>query len=160
MEKLKIIKLSNKNRQYANEIIINNWASTDIVIRGEVVDATKVEGFFAYDNNEIAGLITYKMYGDVCEMVTLNSLNENKGVGTTLCNKLKDFAIKNKCKAIRLITTNDNLKALGFYQKRGFVLNRLFPNAMENVRKMKNIPLIGDNNIPLRDEIELILSLT
>lgn len=159
MEKFEMIKVSEKNRQEVNQFLIDNWYSTDIVIRGEVVDGTKVDGFIAYDNNKIIGLITYIFYDDVCEIVTLNSLEENKGVGTALCNKLKEVAIKNKCRLIRLITTNDNLKALGFYQKRGFVLTKLYPNAMDFVRKIKDVPLLGENNIPLRDELELELTL-
>lgn len=48
------------------------------------------------------------------------------------------------------------MTALQFYQKRGYCLTKLYPNAMEEVRKVKpNVPAIGDNDIPLRDEIEL-----
>ena len=62
----------------------------------------------------------------------------------------------NKCKKMRLITTNDNLRALQFYQKRGYCLTKLYPNAMNEVRKIKaEVPLLGLNDIPLRDEIEL-----
>ena len=56
----------------------------------------------------------------------------------------------------RQSTTNDNLNALRFYQKRGFVLVAVHRNAMEQARKLKpEIPLIGNDGIPLRDEIEL-----
>lgn len=55
-----------------------------------------------------------------------------------------------------LVTTNDNLNALGFYQKRGFELVKINRNALAETRKLKpNLPLIGMRNIPLRDEIEL-----
>ncbi len=55
-----------------------------------------------------------------------------------------------------MITTNDNLRALGFYQKRGTVLVAVYRNAMDAARKLKpQIPMIGMNGIPLRDEIEL-----
>lgn len=55
-----------------------------------------------------------------------------------------------------MITTNDNMKALRFYQKQGFVLKALYPNALEESRELKpEIPKIGIDNIPLRDEIEL-----
>jgi ribosomal protein S18 acetylase RimI-like enzyme len=60
------------------------------------------------------------------------------------------------CRRVWLITTNDNLEALGFYQKRGFVLAALHRNAMAETRRFKpNIPLIGMGGIPLRDELEL-----
>ena len=61
---------------------------------------------------------------------------------------------------MHLSTTNDNLRALGFYQKRGFQLCALRVNAMEEARKLKpGIPLIGEHGIPLRDEIELEIML-
>ena len=59
-----------------------------------------------------------------------------------------------------MITTNDNLNALRFYQKRGFVLAALYPNALERSRALKpSIPPIGMNGIPLRDEIELEMAI-
>jgi hypothetical protein len=52
--------------------------------------------------------------------------------------------------------SSDNLHALRFYQKRGFTFSAFYPNALEQTRKMKpQIPLIGREGIPLRDEIEL-----
>ncbi|MGW8250920.1 MAG: GNAT family N-acetyltransferase, partial [Anaerolineales bacterium] len=55
-----------------------------------------------------------------------------------------------------LITTNDNLPALRFYQKRGFHLVALYPNALAESRRLKpEIPFKGLDGIPLRDEIEL-----
>lgn len=55
-----------------------------------------------------------------------------------------------------LFTTNDNLHALRFYQKRGFDMVQIHRNAVEQARTLKpEIPLIGMDNIPLRHEIEL-----
>ena len=59
-----------------------------------------------------------------------------------------------------LITTNDNLSALQFYQKRGFDMSRLYHNAVDKSRKIKpQIPLTGANGIPIRHEIELEMKL-
>jgi N-acetylglutamate synthase-like GNAT family acetyltransferase len=64
------------------------------------------------------------------------------------------------CRRVWLITTNDNLTALAFYQKRGFVLTALHPNAVAASRKLKpEIPLVAENGIPIRDELELELRL-
>jgi RimJ/RimL family protein N-acetyltransferase len=69
-----------------------------------------------------------------------------------------DEALKMNCKRLWLITTNDNLNALGFYQQLGFKLVKINRGAVNESRKIKpSIPLIGMNNIPLRDEIELEL---
>jgi ribosomal protein S18 acetylase RimI-like enzyme len=59
-----------------------------------------------------------------------------------------------------LVTTNDNLDALRFYQRRGFVLVALRPDVMKDSRRLKpEIPLIGAFGIPLRDELELEMNL-
>jgi len=62
---------------------------------------------------------------------------EGKGIGTALVNEVGKIAIKNNCKLIKLVTTNDNLLALRFYQKRGFILSRIINNAVDAARKLK-----------------------
>ena len=63
-------------------------------------------------------------------------------------------------KKLILVTTNDNINALRFYQKRGFDMARLYRNAMEASRKIKpEIPLVGENGIPLRHEIEFEMNI-
>ena len=53
------------------------------------------------------------------------------------------------------------MHALGFYQKRGFRLVAVHPGAVNESRKLKpEIPLIGNDGIPIRDEIELEIVLT
>ncbi|MNP70506.1 putative acetyltransferase [compost metagenome] len=81
---------------------------------------------------------------------------ENKGTGTALIKRVEKEAVEKGCQQLSLITTNDNLYALGFYQKRGFRLLEIFPNAVEKAREIKpRIPLIADNGIPIQDEILL-----
>lgn len=120
-------------------------------------DGTKLDGFIALRNNEIIGLITYMVEANECEICSLNSFIENKGIGTALINKVKEYAKKNSCSRIKLITTNDNIRGLEFYQKRGFTFSNLFKNSIEEYsRKLKpQIPLYADNGLPIRDEIEL-----
>lgn len=152
----KIERITYKTRELVNQFFIENWYSTNMSIRGEIIDGTKLDGFLLQEKNKIIGLITYKFFGDVCEIVSLDSKKENIGIGTALLKEVEMVAIESNCKKLRLITTNDNLRALQFYQKRGYCLTKIYPNAMDEVRKVKpDIPLLGENNIPLRDEIEL-----
>ncbi len=52
------------------------------------------------------------------------------------------------------------LDALRFYQKWGLRLVALHPNALEQSRRLKpEIPLVGRDGIPLRDELELEMTL-
>jgi ribosomal protein S18 acetylase RimI-like enzyme len=85
----------------------------------------------------------------------LETFIRNIGIGTKLIKKIMEIAKYNKCKRLWLITSNDNINALKFYQKRGFVFKNIYINGMEEARKLKpEISFIGENNIPIRDEIE------
>ncbi|HEX2986226.1 MAG TPA: GNAT family N-acetyltransferase [Caproiciproducens sp.] len=144
-----------ENRGRANSFISEHWFSTDMVIRGTIIDMTKVDGIIALENGDIIGLLTYTIRDDVCEMTSLDSLIEGKGIGTTLINKVIRIAKEGGCHKIIVVTTNDNINAIRFYQKRGFDMAKLYHNALDVSRKIKpSIPLIGDNGIPLKDEIE------
>ncbi|MBA7486610.1 hypothetical protein ES707_22171 [subsurface metagenome] len=90
----------------------------------------------------------------------MESFIEKKGIGSTLIGHLKEIAVYKGCKRIWLITTNDNLAAIRFYQLRGYSLVAIYRNALEQSRKLKpEIRFIGIDGIPLRDEIELELLL-
>ena len=147
--------ITNNNRSLINSFISEQWFSTKMIIRGKVIDMTAVEGIFALENERIIGLITYIAYDDTLEITSLDSLCENQGLGTALLLKVIEIAKKNKCRKIVLITTNDNIKAIRFYQKRGFDMACLYRNAMDISRQLKpEIPLIGEDDIPLKHEIE------
>lgn len=134
------------------------WGSRKMVITSGVYDCTELDGFVVFNQaGELAGLITYTLRGQECEITSLNSVEEGKGIGTALIQAVEDAARAHGCSVLKLTTTNDNLKALGFYQKRGFVLSRLLPDAVTRARALKpEIPLIGYAGIPIRDEIELV----
>jgi ribosomal protein S18 acetylase RimI-like enzyme len=140
-----------------------HWDAEFVVAHGTVLHPENVSGFIALDGNEWIGLVTYTFLDTDCEIVSLDSLREGEGIGTTLIEKVVEEAKASQCRRIHLTTTNANLRGLGFYQKRGFQLCALRVNAMEEARNLKpGIPLIGENGIPLRDEIELemILQIT
>ena len=150
-------RITEENRNVINDFIANHWYSTTMIIRGKKIDMTSVDGFYSSDEEEIVGLITYLFdkKSNVIEITSLDSMRENQGIGTMLLNLVIEEARKIECRKIVLITTNDNINALRFYQKRGFDMVHLFHNALELSRKLKpEIPLIGENSIPLMHEIE------
>lgn len=155
-----IKRISEQNRELVNEFIEEQWHTTKMIIRGSEIDMTTVEGLVVLEDDKIIGLITYMFYDDVMEILSLDSLREKQGMGTGLVKKVISIAEESNCKKIVLVTTNDNINALRFYQKRGFDMAHLYRNAVEDSRKMKpQIPLIGENDIPLRHEIEFEMML-
>ncbi len=151
----KIEKINENLRDKVNNILIDEWEATNIIVRGTIIDGTKLDGFIAIDGENIVGLITYMVDGNECEIISLNSFIENKGIATKLIEEVEKIAKENNCYRLKLITTNDNIRAIEFYQRRGFVFANIYINAIEVSRKLKpQIPMFADNGLPIKDEIE------
>jgi len=102
-----------------------------------------------------AGLATYRIEGGECELVSLDSLVERRGVGSALIAAVHEAALAAGCQRLWLITTNDNAAAQQFYERRGFRLVAIHKGAMAVSRRLKPcIPLVGLQGIPLEDELE------
>jgi ribosomal protein S18 acetylase RimI-like enzyme len=87
----------------------------------------------------------------------LETFIQNKGIGTKIIEEIIEIAKINNCKRVWLVTTNNNINAIKFYQKRGFHISNIYINAMEEARKIKpEIPETYDG-IEIRDEIEFEL---
>jgi len=145
-----------EDARWIEQLLVKKWGAKTIVSRGLLHDATGVPAFIAEIDGERAGLATYRFDENQCELLTLNSEKENHGIGTALIDAVRSAAKEKKCTRFWLITSNDNLHAVGFYQKRGFALSCIHRNAMQLSRKIKpSIPEIGIDGIPIRDEIEM-----
>jgi ribosomal protein S18 acetylase RimI-like enzyme len=155
--------LTPADRNWVAHFLDNHWGSTKIVTRGRAFYGHLLPGFVAElndapDDAPPAGLLIYNIEGDSCEVITINSLQAGMGVGTSLLEAVRLAALEAGCRRVWLITTNDNLEALRFFQKRGYHLVAVHRNALAEARKIKpQIPLVGKHDIPLRDEIELEL---
>ncbi len=153
--------LSPADQPWVAAFISAHWGAPEIVSRGHIYDASRLPGFAAYQGEQIAGLVTYHIQDEACEIVSLDSLIEGFGIGTALVQAVAETARQSNCCRLWLITTNDNLHAIRFYQKRGFHLRAVFPNALAYSRQIKpSIPELGLEGIPLRDELEFELFLS
>ncbi|MGQ9604269.1 MAG: GNAT family N-acetyltransferase [bacterium] len=148
------------DRSRLKDVIRNCWGSERVVVHDKEYSPADLDGLIAYDDEAWLGVITYNIEGDQCEIVTLNSFYPSRGIGTALIKELRRLVSQRGCTRIWLVTTNDNVDALRFYQKHGFAIVRIDIGAVERARKIKpEIPFIGQNRIPMRDEIELDLRL-
>ena len=153
---MRIMRIDQKDRAGINAFIVRQWYSTEMVVRGERIGLESADGFSACEGDEIVGLITFRLQEKEREILSLDSVCPNRGIGTALLDKAVAAAKEAGMERVRLITTNDNLAALRFYQKRGFDLAGLYCNAVDRARRIKpEIPLIGNDGIPLRHELEL-----
>lgn len=137
-------------------LMVELWGSTLQVVHQTVYRPAELPGLIAERAGRLVGLLTYQTDDGVLEIVTLNALERRTGVGTTLMEAVAADARQQQCHEIRLTTTNDNLDAIRFYQRRGLRLVALRPGAVDRARLEKpEIPRVGDYGIPLRDEIDL-----
>jgi len=153
-------RLTAEDLAHLRQFWVEHWGADFMVTRGKIYRPEQLNGFVAEEEDAWLGLATFVIEDHEMEVTSLDSLREGKGIGTQLMSFVVKEARQRNCKRIFLITTNDNLNALGFYQRRGFELVKIYRSAIIETRKLKpNIPLIGENNIPLRDEIELEMML-
>lgn len=155
---LHLRRLSQNDLPRLRQFLTEHWGGEEIITLGNVYRPEQLEGFIIEDGDRAAwiGLLTFFVKDGECEVTSLDSLREGQGIGTMLIDEAIKEARERNCKRLFLITTNDNLRALGFYQKRGFELVTVYRGAVNESRKRKpSIPLVGMDSIPLRDEIEL-----
>jgi GNAT superfamily N-acetyltransferase len=139
------------------EAFLAEHSATRVARLGALVDARHHPSLLAEDDGHLVGLLTYIVEADRCEILTLHTAQQWRGVGTALIEEAERVAAASGCRRLWLITTNDNVDALRFYQRRGFRLAKLHPGAVDRSRESlkPEIPEIGDHGIPLRDELEL-----
>jgi N-acetylglutamate synthase-like GNAT family acetyltransferase len=160
MPPIAVREIQASDRAWLTQFASEHWGAPIVISRGVIYELSQLPGFIAEDRGECVGVVTYHSEGQACEVVSINSLRPDQGIGARLLNAVKNTALQMGCTRLWLITTNDNLNALRFYQKRGFVLVAVHRNALEQSRKLKpQIPLVGAHGIPLRDEIELEMPL-
>lgn len=155
MESILIRPIEEKDKEWIKRVMINAWSS-EMVVASKLFNTLTLAGFVAEFNGQLTGVVVYDIANGKLEIVSLNSTQEKRGVGTALIEKVKDFAKKKGFKSIWLVTSNDNIDSLRFYQKRGFRITKIYPNAIDKARKIKpEIPIVGSYGIPLKDALEL-----
>ncbi len=113
-------------------------------------------GFIAVDGGEIVGLLTFHVEGPEAEVVSLDAFRPGVGIGSKLLQALESLVSGQGVERLWLVTSNDNIGALTFYQKVGYRIIAVYPFAIDQARKIKpQIPLVAENGIPIRDELEL-----
>ena len=155
---IRIRPVNDGDRPMLSWLVAELWGSEAVAVHGTVFQPAELAGFIAERSGRLTGLLTYHVAGDVLEIVTLNAIERRVGIGTLLIEAAVGKARRCGGREIRLTTTNDNIDALRFYQRRGFRLAELRPGAVDRSRQEKpQIPTVGSYGIPLHDEIDLTL---
>ena len=160
MPDVDVVELTGERRAWADRLVRELWGAPTVISRGRVHNPAELPGFVALLDGRPAGLATYAIEDRSCELVTIDSLVPDSGVGTALVEAVRNAAWRAGCNRLWLVTTNDNTHALRFYQRKGFVLAGLHRDAVAESRRLKpEIAERGHDGIPIRDELELELRL-
>ncbi len=153
--------ITDADREEVAEFIERHWHSRLVVNRGRSYYPHEEPGFLARRDGQLVGVLTYHIHDDgAMELLTLNSTLEGAGIGFALMLDVIHKARQLGCPRIGLATTNDNLHAIGFYQRLGFHMTEIRRGAVDAARKIKpQIPMTGERGVPMHDEVIMELEL-
>jgi GNAT superfamily N-acetyltransferase len=141
--------------------VVETWHADFVVAHGESIRPADLPGFVAMDGDRVAGHAAYRIGPDGCELVVIAAQPRKAGIGSRLLERVVAAARDEGCSRVWLTTTNDNLDAMRFYQRRGFRLSALRIGAVVEARRTlkPHLPAAGAHDIPMRDELDLELPL-
>jgi GNAT superfamily N-acetyltransferase len=143
------------DRAWIADAMRSEWGSVAVVSRGRLTaDATALPGLVAEREGRPAGYALLRLEGDAGEVVVLHATERGAGVGRALLDGARAEAARAGCARLWLITTNDNVEAIRFYQRCGWDWVEFHRDALTDSRRLKpEIPEIGAHGIPLRHEL-------
>ncbi len=152
--------ISDDDRADVGAFIEKFWQGRAVMSRGKKFFPHEEEGFLDRRDGEIVGLLTYHAGEDGMEILTLNSTIAGAGIGTALILSAIEKARELGCARTWLTTTNDRLRAIGFYQRVGFRMVAINLGVVDKARKSKpEIPEAGERGVPIHDEIVMELTI-
>lgn len=154
--------LTRADRGWLAKALRATWGSIRVVSRGRLIeDVTRLPGLVAEaPTGSPIGFALLRFEEDDAEVVVLQSLEQGRGAGTALLNAARADAADAGCRRVWLVTTNDNLHALRFYQRRGWDWMAMHRDAVVESRRLKpEISALGAHGIPIRHELEFELAL-
>jgi ribosomal protein S18 acetylase RimI-like enzyme len=142
------------DRPAARELFERDFGRTQAIAFGEVMDIDQMPALVAVMHVEPSGALAYRLLGDALHIVALatDPMWQRSGVGGHLVAEAELLARRLKLTRLVVSTTNDNLPALYFYQRRGYRLTDLVPNSISARTHREQGGFAG---IPVRDEIRL-----
>jgi ribosomal protein S18 acetylase RimI-like enzyme len=122
---------------------------------GELMSLEECPAIVAEMRGDLAGALAYRMLPDALHVVALatDPLWQRSGVATHLAGEAEVLARRHGVGRLVFATTNDNLPALYFYQRRGWLITEVVPGAM--IPHVREHARAGFAGIPVRDEIRL-----
>lgn len=155
--------LEDDDRAWLRGVLRDGWGGELMVGAGRPFSPAEHDGFIAGDRaDDRAGVVTYRVDAGACEITMIESFDPGGGIGSALLRAVVDAARAAGADRVWLVTTNDNLRARAWYERRGFRLTAVREGAVDEARRRwkPSIPLWNDETgLAIRDEIEMVLPL-
>jgi GNAT superfamily N-acetyltransferase len=137
------------------------WGGPIVVGHGRRYDLRELAAFLAEaPDGTPVGAPAYLVEEGALEVVSIVADPPQGGAGSVLLAAAVDHARRAGLRRVWLVTTNDNLDAIRFYQRRGLRIAAVDPGAVDRSRLVKpEIPLVGAYGIPMHDELIMELKL-
>jgi ribosomal protein S18 acetylase RimI-like enzyme len=142
------------DRASARELFTRDFGRTKIVAYGEVMDIDQMPALVAVRYEDPSGALAYRLHGDALHIVALatDPMWQRSGVARHLVAEAELIARRLNLRRLVVATTNDNLPALYFYQRRGYRMTDFVPNS---IIMHTGQEVAGFAGISVRDEIRL-----
>jgi ribosomal protein S18 acetylase RimI-like enzyme len=149
-------RVTDDDRAWIAETIGGAFGSPRVVSKGRVVeDASVLDGFLVELDGHPIGCALWREEDGDAELVAIVTTYRGVGAGVALLDAVIAHARESGWKRLWLITTNDNIDALGLYQRAGWTWVAWYRDAVAASRKLKpELPEIGSHGIPIAHEIE------
>jgi N-acetylglutamate synthase-like GNAT family acetyltransferase len=131
-----------------------------VVGHGVRYDTGTLPTFVAVRDGRIAGALSWTVDGDALEVVAIEAVRRHEGAGGALLAAAVATARRRGLRRVWLVTTNDNLDAMRFYQRRGMRMAAVLRGSVDAGRRLKpEIPAVGAYGIAMHDEVVFELPL-
>lgn len=142
------------DRREALEMFRQDFGRTHVTAFGKTLDLEWLDLVVAELEEGFAGALAWRRMDDALHIVAIGNdpMWQRAGVGGYLTAEAEIIARRIGCRRVIVATTNDNLPALYFFQRRGYHLTELRPGA---AAQQPGAPPAGFAEVPVRDELTL-----
>jgi ribosomal protein S18 acetylase RimI-like enzyme len=146
------------DRPRITELARHFWGELRVESFGRSYQVDALPAYVACDEDEIVGIASYAREGDATNLVMLCVLPrwQGRGAARNLIAAIVNLTRAENASRVIVSTSNDDLPALGLYQRLGFTITGiLVGKILEHHGGVEH----GFAGIPVRDEIQLELRL-
>lgn len=150
------------DKEAVHRLLMHRWNDDCIIFGGRAYTSRDFETIGAHDGEgTLVGIALWTMRGRVALLGAIDSFQPGSGAAGALLERVQQEARGRNAVSLRAVTTNDNVHALVYYQRKGFRLDTLFVGSVDAFRGRDNpnFRRIGFNGLPVRDTLELEMAL-